>query len=389
MSLTNNAIATLIKNQTHANDSSFFPILQVLKVLPVNNSQGTSAERYRVILSDGIHLAQGMFATQHNHRIRDKEVVDLSFLRISDYMTNVVQGKSLIIVLGFEIVTPHPGRKIGNPVDIGKANAGGGGAMPQARNQPIYGAGAVKAEKTYSNPYANNNAARNNSNPYAQASASAPIIRTQNASSTPITPIANLNMYQNRWTIKARITSKGEIRHWSNSKGDGSLFSIDPLDSLGTDIRTTFFKEAVDKFHPILTVDKVYTCSGGRLKTANATYNTCASPFEVTFDQNSEIHEEQDTGEIMQQNYEFCPIVQLETIDPGKFVDVVGVVKAVAEPSTIVSKKSGKEMTKCELVLGDDSGGEVNCTVWGERANGAVQEFANNPVVALRSTGCL
>jgi len=385
-SLTNNAIATLIKNQTHGNDTSYCPVLQVLKVLPVNNSQGTSAERYRVILSDGVHLAQGMFATQHNHRIREKEVTDLSLIRISDYMTNVVQDKSLVIVLGFEIVNPHPGHKIGSPVDIGKVNSGGGGGGVVPQVKPMYGNNNnnVKAEKSYSNPYANNNNNNNNnnSNPYAQSSA--PIIRTNNASSSSITPIANLNMYQNRWTIKARITSKGDIRHWSNAKGDGSLFSIDLLDSSQTDVRATFFKEAVDKFHPILQVDKVYTCSGGRLKAANQQYNTCKSAFEITFDQNSEIREEQDTGEISQQNYEFCPIVDLESIDPGKMVDVIGVVKAMSEPSTIVSKKTGKEIIKAEMVLVDDSGAEVNCTVWGDRATGAVQEFADCPVVALR-----
>jgi len=128
----------------------------------------------------------------------------------------------------------------------------------------------------------------------------------------------------------------------------------------------------------------VYTCSGGRLKAANQQYNTCKSAFEITFDQNSEIREEQDTGEISQQNYEFCPIVDLESIDPGKMVDVIGVVKAMSEPSTIVSKKTGKEIIKAEMVLVDDSGAEVNCTVWGDRATGAVQEFADCPVVALR-----
>jgi hypothetical protein len=36
-----------------------------------------------------------------------------------------------------------------------------------------------------------------------------------------------------RWTIKARITVKSDIRKWSNAKGDGHLFSIDLVDSVG------------------------------------------------------------------------------------------------------------------------------------------------------------
>ena len=33
-----------------------------------------------------------------------------------------------------------------------------------------------------------------------------------------------------RWTIRARVTNKSGIRTWSNSKGEGKLFSIDLLD---------------------------------------------------------------------------------------------------------------------------------------------------------------
>ena len=145
-----------------------------------------------------------------------------------------------------------------------------------------------------------------------------------------------------------------------------------------------FYKEAVDKFHPMLEIDKVYSLSGGRLKVANMQYNTCKSSFEITFDQNSEIALEDDTGEINQQNYDLIRIAELESINPNEYVDLIGVVKAVGEPGTIVSKKSGKELSKCELTIGDDSGAEVACTVWGDRALGAPQEFANNPIVALR-----
>ena len=53
-------------------------------------------------------------------------------------------------------------------------------------------------------------------------------------------PIESLNPYMNKWTIKARITAKSEIRSWSNARGQGTLFSIDLLDAKGTEMKGTF-----------------------------------------------------------------------------------------------------------------------------------------------------
>ncbi len=288
--------------------------------------------------------------------------------------------------------------KVGHPVDIASTlqqkNGGTDASSLQGQQQPPQhnhprGNPIIKPEHRYNQQ---NNHTRTQ-NPYTPStsyggmqpsSSSAPIMRTPTPSSTAhITPIAHLNMYQNRWTIKARLTSKSQIRHWSNAKGEGKLFSIELLDST-SDIRATFFKDAVDKFYDILQVDSVYTLTGGRLKAANMQYNTCKSAYEITFDQNAEICQEDDDGAIMQQNYNLIPIVALENTDPGGYVDIIGIVKNVGDPGSIMSKKTGRELSKCELMVGDDSGAEVSVTVWGDRAMQAPTEFANHPVVAFR-----
>lgn len=46
-------------------------------------------------------------------------------------------------------------------------------------------------------------------------------------SETPNTDIICLVF---RWTICARVTNKSQIRTWSNSRGEGKLFSIELVD---------------------------------------------------------------------------------------------------------------------------------------------------------------
>ena len=45
--------------------------------------------------------------------------------------------------------------------------------------------------------------------------------------------------------------------------------NVDLIDAFGSQIQATFFKEAVDKFEPILRQNGVYTFSNGQVKIAN------------------------------------------------------------------------------------------------------------------------
>lgn len=58
-----------------------------------------------------------------------------------------------------------------------------------------------------------------------------------------------------RWVIKVRVTNKSAIRTWSNSRGEGKLFSMDLIDESG-EIRCTAFRDMCDKFYDMI---EVYT----------------------------------------------------------------------------------------------------------------------------------
>jgi replication factor A1 len=116
---------------------------------------------------------------------------------------------------------------------------------------------------------------------YESKSYSGPIAR---ASEHKIHPVQALNPFLQNWMIKVRVTNKSDIRHWSNAKGEGSLFSCDLLDEHGTEIRATFFKDAVDKFFDVIHEGKVYFMGGGRLKAANRRFTSIKNEYEITFD---------------------------------------------------------------------------------------------------------
>jgi hypothetical protein len=59
-----------------------------------------------------------------------------------------------------------------------------------------------------------------------------------------------------RWTIKARVSNKGQIRTYNNARGPGKLFSCDLVDQSG-EIRATSFNAECDKFHTMLEVGEV------------------------------------------------------------------------------------------------------------------------------------
>jgi replication factor A1 len=399
--VTTNAVRTIIGLQSASTDPAFLPIFQVISIKAVGNQNGGTVQRYRAVLSDGTHFVQGMLATQLNPLVQKEELTVNSLVQVTDFMNNNIQGRNVIILLKLELLN-NPGARIGDPTDIEKAGASAMAASNNNNSAPAgpmynrtnnatasttatnknnpYGTPA-KPQSAGNNPYGGAGARSNNNNKNSTAS----ITKTSSSpGGTPITSISQLNMYQNRWTIKARVVSKSDIRTWSNAKGEGSLFSIELLDSSDMDIRCTLFKEAVDKFYNYLNVGSIYTIAGGRLKVANLQYNTCKSQYEMTLDQNSEIHLQDDTGDIQEQSFELTKISQLEQVEQGKNVDVIGILQDVGDVQTLLSKKSGQELTKCDVTIVDETGTQIRLTLWGSTAMKAKTELQVEKVCAFR-----
>ncbi|CAM6044043.1 unnamed protein product [Sphagnum compactum] len=108
--LTENAIVAL-----NIGDVDLRPILQVMDVRQIGSPQSTQ-ERYRLVLSDGVHLQQAMLATQLNEKV--KKAVKGSMVQLLEYICNTVQNRKIIIILDMEIVASRE-EIVGDPKLLG------------------------------------------------------------------------------------------------------------------------------------------------------------------------------------------------------------------------------------------------------------------------------
>ena len=151
----------------------------------------------------------------------------------------------------------------------GYGQGGGGYQQPQQQQPSAYGApsaGSAYGAGRAGNQYGAPQGARG---PYGQPAAdyragNSAIAR--NEAPAKIVPINSLNAYQNRWTIKARVSVKGTVRTYHNARGEGKVFSFDLVDSAGGEIKVTAFTDACDKFYELIQKGKVYMVSKASLK---------------------------------------------------------------------------------------------------------------------------
>lgn len=179
-------------------------------------------------------------------------------------------------------------------------------------------------------------------------------------------PIDSISPYQNKWVIRARVTAKSNIRTWSNAKGEGKLFSFDLWDASG-EIRATAFQQQCDKFHDMLEVDKVYYISKCQVKAANKQYSKLKHDYELTCGNDTVIQECADAGEMPAVTYEFVKISEIGEKEPGVLIDVIGVCKETTDLTTFTSK-TGREMTKREVTLIDQTSSAIALTLWNDDA---------------------
>ncbi|KAG7264455.1 hypothetical protein CRUP_010954, partial [Coryphaenoides rupestris] len=259
-------------------------------------------------------------------------------------VTNVLKdGRRVIIILDIEVLKPASDvdGKLGEPTPFVE---GQGGKAPQAAEPP------------------------------------APVRPLQAKNANEVVPIASLNPYQSKWTIRVRVTNKSNIRTWSNSRGDGKLFSMEIVDESG-EIRITGFNQEVDKFYGLVEVGKVFYISKGTLKIANKQYSSMKNDYEMTLNGESSIIPCEDAVDLPVAHCDFVAISELEAREKDSVLDVIGVCKSVDE-LTRLTTKSSREVSKRTFNLMDMTGKVVSVTLWGEEAENF--DGSGQPIVAIK-----
>lgn len=199
-----------------------------------------------------------------------------------------------------------------------------------------------------------------------------------------IYPIEALSPYTHaKWTIRARVTMKSDIKRWQKPTSTGKLFSVNFLDESG-EIRCTGFNEQVDAFYDLLQTGQVYYISSPcKIALAKKQFSNLPNDYELTFERETTIEKAEDQGSVPQVRFNFCGLGDLEKVEKDATVDVIGVLKEVEDVTPIVSKTTNKPYDKRELTIVDDSGYSVRLTVWGQTAT----SFDSSPESVLAFRG--
>eukprot|EP00742_Colponemidia_sp_Colp-10_P009239 GILJ01010059.1.p2 GENE.GILJ01010059.1~~GILJ01010059.1.p2 ORF type:complete len:452 (-),score=45.52 GILJ01010059.1:130-1485(-) len=179
-------------------------------------------------------------------------------------------------------------------------------------------------------------------------------------------PIRTIHpLLKTRWTIKARVTARSELKTWSKNGRSGKLFYVNLLDAEGGELRGVFFDEAADRWSSTIELNSVYLFSRGKLKIADRRFCHASIQYECIWEHNAEISQVSEDDTIEPLSFAFVSIDKVMALDTDMLVDVLGVVHNVGPVGSVTIKSSGQQRQKRSVTLVDESCVSLILTLWG------------------------
>ncbi|KAI9749189.1 MAG: hypothetical protein M4579_006967 [Chaenotheca gracillima] len=353
------------------------PILQCLHVKLLPAQQEGLPERYRMVVSDINNYVQSMVGsrehaalpslptemnsltsgwTEANWVIQEGRLHKGCFVRLKSFQAKVMKGRTVLIILDFEVIEElGVCEKLGDPKQLGPDKESDPQPHPTTiSSNGFYGSNVGPGDATSSDNM--------------QSMASRANAGSRSARHPNIYPIEALSPYAHKWTIKARCTSKSEIKHWHNARGEGKLFSVNLLDESG-EIRATGFQEQCDMWYDLFQEGSVYyITSPCKVQFAKKQFTNLNNDYELTFDRDTQVEKAEVQDDVPQIRFNFTTIGDLQNVEAGTTIDTIGVLKEVGDISQITSKTTSKPYDKRDLSIVDNSGYSVRLTIWGNTA---------------------
>ncbi|XP_057840064.1 replication protein A 70 kDa DNA-binding subunit A-like [Cryptomeria japonica] len=308
----------------NAGDGIPSPLLQLLSFEKMVGDPNDN-DRYKIVLSDGTYMQVAILPPKYVDLLHAETLKIGSILLLKNYACRYVWNTRTIIIFTLD-VKKMDCHLVGKPRYLFKEQE----EQMLGRETPPSTKRALKFNADLPCP--------------------------QNAPSENISPIKNLNPYQNNWTIKGHVTNKRNMHQYNTPKCNGQVFSFDIIDEEGCEIRITSFDEIAELHYHQVEKGASYVLSKGTIKDASTIYNNLNSHLEIILTETSVLKRSTpdavETGKKKKRS--FTPINEILTTTNNTLIDVIGVVVNVGEIS-VIRRKDGSTVNKRIVKINDMS----------------------------------
>lgn len=332
----------------------------------LENGNGDSAVKYRVLLNDGAYSLHGLITSECIPYCEANGFKKTSVIIIKDYSLVTTQ-KHIMIINDLEVKFQTSNKSINTLISCDSYYA--------EHPDDDYLELANKSQKLESGELNQSKAPQQQQQQQPQ--------KTSTFQQRHVNAIEQLSPYQNQWVIKARVSYKGDIRKWSNARGEGKLFNVNFLDE-SDEIRATAFNDLAEKFYQELEEGKVYYISKARIQQAKPQFSHLSHPYELALDRDTNVEECFDTTDVPKIHFNFTKLNQIESCEPNSIIDVIGVLKEVNPVFQITAKSTGKPFDRRNITIVDDSNFAITVGLW----NNTAVDFDTSEGSVIAFKGC-